>query len=65
VGKQVGLLHELLPRATTFGYLAGRSGDPVSDDLKNDVLSAIGKIGLAAFVVLGSSERALKAAFFR
>jgi putative tryptophan/tyrosine transport system substrate-binding protein len=63
MGKQVGLLHELLPRATTFGYLAGRFGDPVSDDLKNDVLSAAGKMGLEAFVVIGHSEPTLEVAF--
>jgi putative tryptophan/tyrosine transport system substrate-binding protein len=30
MGKQVGLLHELLPRTTSFGYLTGRLGDPIS-----------------------------------
>jgi len=63
MGKQVGLLHELLPRATTFGYLAGWLGDPMSDDMKNEVLSAASKMGLQAFVVTAASEPALAAAF--
>jgi putative tryptophan/tyrosine transport system substrate-binding protein len=63
MGKRLGLLHELLPHATTFAFLASGARDPVSEDMKLDVLSAASTIGLQAFVVAAGSERAFAAAF--
>jgi len=50
-GKRVGLLHELLPQATTFAFLSSGSRSPPSPDMENDALSAARTIGLQAFVV--------------
>jgi putative ABC transport system substrate-binding protein len=63
MGKRVGLLHELLPDATTFAFLAGPSRGPVSEDQKNDALSAANTVGLDVFVISVGSERGLAAAF--
>jgi len=63
MGKRVGLLHELLPHATTFAFLSSGSRAPASEDQKNDALSAASAIGLQAFVVTAGSERAFKTAF--
>jgi putative ABC transport system substrate-binding protein len=62
-GKRVGLLHELLPHATTFAFLSNGSRSPPSPDMENDALSAASTIGLQAFVVAAGSERAFETAF--
>jgi len=62
-GKRVGLLHELVPHATTFAFLSSGSRSPVSEDMKNDVLSAASMIGLQCFAVAAGSERAFETAF--
>jgi putative ABC transport system substrate-binding protein len=59
MGKQVGLLHELLPHAATFAFL----WDRLSDDGTNDVLSAASSIGLQAFVVIDGGAPPFEAAF--
>jgi putative tryptophan/tyrosine transport system substrate-binding protein len=61
--KRVGLLHELLPHATTLAFLSSGSRSPVSEDMKNDVLSAASAIGLQGFAVAAGNERAFEAAF--
>lgn len=63
MGKRVGLLHELLPDATTLAFLSSGSRSSASEDMKNDVLSAASAIGLRAFVVAAGSERAFETAF--
>jgi putative tryptophan/tyrosine transport system substrate-binding protein len=63
MGKRVGFLHELLPHVATFAFLSSGSRQPLSEDMKNDVLSAASTVGLQAFVVSAGSERAFEAAF--
>jgi putative tryptophan/tyrosine transport system substrate-binding protein len=63
VGKQVGLLHELLPHATAFAFLSNGSRVGAYDDTENDVLSAVSTIGLQAFTVRANSVRDYEAAF--
>jgi putative ABC transport system substrate-binding protein len=63
MGKRLGLLHELLPHATTFAFLASGARDPVSEDMKRDVISAANSVGLHVFVISAGSERAFAAAF--
>jgi putative tryptophan/tyrosine transport system substrate-binding protein len=62
-GKRVGLLHDLLPHATTFAFLSNGSKTPPSPDMENDALSAASTIGLQAFVIAAGSQRAIDAAF--
>jgi putative ABC transport system substrate-binding protein len=50
-GKRVGLLHELLPDATTFAFLSSGSRSFPSPDMENEALSAARTIGLQSFVV--------------
>jgi putative tryptophan/tyrosine transport system substrate-binding protein len=63
MAKRVGLLHDLLPRATTFAFLSDGSTSPVSEDMKNDMLSAARMIGLEAFVVSAGDKRTFATAF--
>jgi putative ABC transport system substrate-binding protein len=63
MGKRLGLLHELLPHATTFAFLTSGAQDPVSEDMKLDVLSAASTVGLHVSVISAGSERAFAAAF--
>jgi putative tryptophan/tyrosine transport system substrate-binding protein len=59
MGKQVALLHELLPHVLTFAFLWNR----ISDGFTSDVLSAASSIGLQAFVVTAGGAPPFEAAF--
>jgi putative tryptophan/tyrosine transport system substrate-binding protein len=62
VPRQIGLLHELLPRATRFCVLATRTY-PWIDRVTRDAKSSAGSIGGQADAVFTDTDREIDAAF--
>ena len=60
--KRVELLHELVPQATTVGFLTNPS-NPIAASEARDVLSAAGHLGVAVEVEAAGNEREIDAAF--
>ena len=60
--KRLGLLHELVPQATTIGVLLNPKFQPVSNQLR-DLQEAAPAIGLQIQVLRASTDRELDAAF--
>jgi putative ABC transport system substrate-binding protein len=56
IGKQVALLHELLPAANSFAFLSVGPKDRAPDNMESDALSAANAIGLRAFLVRDAFE---------
>jgi putative ABC transport system substrate-binding protein len=50
-GKQLDLLRELVPQATTFGYLVGNQGSETERDLTNDLLRGARALGREVIVL--------------
>jgi putative ABC transport system substrate-binding protein len=50
-GKRLNLLRDLVPQATTVGYLSGPSGSPVFEDMKSDMLAAGRSLGREIIVL--------------
>jgi putative ABC transport system substrate-binding protein len=62
--KRLGLLHEMVPQATTIGFLTGRAYAPAGIDHQDDVRAAARSLGLELVefeVVDRVSERAFDA----
>ena len=53
--KRLGLLHEMVPQATTIGFLTGRTNETAGIDHQNDVRAAARSLGLETveFEVVG------------
>jgi putative ABC transport system substrate-binding protein len=62
VGKRLGLLHDLLPRATTIAVLVNPA-DEQTADVTADVQDAARALGLQTRIVNASTERDLDTAF--
>jgi putative ABC transport system substrate-binding protein len=62
-GKRLGLLHELVPQATTVAYLAGSSGGSLPDDMRNDLIEAARTVRLQVVVLVPKSDRDFGATF--
>jgi len=60
--KQVGLLHELVPRATLIGYLVN-PGNPITEANVRDAVDAAQKFGEKIEIVHASSDAEIDAAF--
>src|SRR5207247_1433952 len=60
--KRLGLLHELLPRATRFAVLANPI-NPYIDVFTKDAQSAAETLGLQVEVLLAANDRDIDAAF--
>ena len=60
--KRLGLLHEMVPQATTIGFLTGKTNETAGIDHQNDVRAAARSLGLelVEFEVVG---RVLERAF--
>jgi putative tryptophan/tyrosine transport system substrate-binding protein len=63
VAKRIGLLHELIPRATVIGVIIDRDVKVESDLVLQEVTEALRRLGLSAQVVYVSSERDFDDAF--
>jgi putative tryptophan/tyrosine transport system substrate-binding protein len=50
-GKRLDLLHELVPQATTVGYLAGDQGREATQELTSDMLAAARALGRQVIVL--------------
>jgi putative tryptophan/tyrosine transport system substrate-binding protein len=59
-GKRVGFLHQLIPDATTIGFLSGPNGDVLS---YNNVLQAANTLGLDVVVVRLGGDVGFERAF--
>ena len=55
--KQLSLLHELLPTATTFALLANPTDRTLAETLLQEVLQAAGTLGLQLYVLHANTER--------
>jgi ABC-type uncharacterized transport system substrate-binding protein len=62
--KRLGLLHELVPAATTIGFLINRTGATSQAEI-TEVQTAARVLGLHLHVENASDERAVEAAFAR
>jgi putative ABC transport system substrate-binding protein len=60
--KRLGLLHELVPRATLFGVLTNPS-NPAAIDQENEAAAAARGLGLKVHIVHASSEGEVDTAF--
>jgi putative ABC transport system substrate-binding protein len=60
--KGLALLHELVPSASTIGFLENPN-NPLSELLTRDVLAAASVIGLKVQILKASSDREIDAAF--
>jgi putative ABC transport system substrate-binding protein len=65
VGKQLGLLHELLPQASHFGVLSDPKAGPAHELTIKDAQDAASKIGSSIDVLTASNSREIDAAFAR
>ena len=57
------LLHELVPQATTFGYLGGNQSAEAEQDVTNDLLSAARALGRQVIVMECRRDSDFEAAF--
>jgi putative ABC transport system substrate-binding protein len=64
VGKQLGMLHELLPQASHFGFLSDPK-TPTHELNVKDAQAAASKIGGSIDVLTASTSREIDAAFVR
>ena len=55
--KQLSLLHELVPAATTFALLVNPTDRTLAETLLREVLQAAGTIGLQLYVLHANTER--------
>jgi len=55
--KQLSLLHELVPAATTFALLVSPTDRTLAETLLREVLQAAGTIGLQLYVLHANTER--------
>jgi putative ABC transport system substrate-binding protein len=62
VAKRVGLLRELVPRATDFGFLANQINPNIEPDTA-EVRAAADALGLRLHLLTASTERELEGAF--
>ncbi len=62
VAKQLELLHELVPKATTVAFLVNPSNAAVQEEIA-DARAAAGALGQSLLVVEARSERDIEAAF--
>jgi putative ABC transport system substrate-binding protein len=62
-GKRLDLLRELVPQATTFGYLVGDQSAETEHDLTNDLLEAARTLGRQIIVLECRGEGDIEAAF--
>jgi putative tryptophan/tyrosine transport system substrate-binding protein len=62
-GKQLNLLLELIPQATTVAYLSGPSDAPIFKDLRSKMLSAAQALGRQIVVLEARGDLELDAAF--
>jgi putative ABC transport system substrate-binding protein len=62
-GKRLELLRELVPQATTVGYLVGNQSAETERDLTNDLLAAARALGLHVIVLECRSDSDFEAAF--
>jgi putative ABC transport system substrate-binding protein len=65
VGKQLGLLHELLPQASHFGVLSDPKAGPAHELTIKSARDAASKIGSSIDVLTASTTREIDAAFAR
>jgi len=65
VGKQLGMLHELLPQASHFGVLSDPKAGPAHELTIKDAQDAASKIGGSIDVLTASTGREIDAAFAR
>ena len=65
VGKQLGMLHELLPQASHFGVLSDPKAGPAQELTIKDAQDAASKIGGSIDVLTASTGREIDAAFAR
>jgi putative tryptophan/tyrosine transport system substrate-binding protein len=62
-GKQLNILLELIPQATTVAYLSGSSGAPIFEDLRSKMLSAAQALGRQIVVLEAAGDLDLDVAF--
>jgi putative tryptophan/tyrosine transport system substrate-binding protein len=62
-GKQLNLLLELIPQATTVAYLSGPSGAPIFEDLRGKMLSAAQALGRQIVVLEARGDLDLDVVF--
>jgi putative ABC transport system substrate-binding protein len=62
-GKRFGLLHEMVPQATTVAYLAGARAGRLPDDMKEDITAAAQRLGLQLIAVYATTEHEIEPAF--
>jgi putative tryptophan/tyrosine transport system substrate-binding protein len=62
-GKQLNLLLELIPQATTVAYLSGPADAPISKDLRSKMLSAAQALGRQIVVLESRGDLDLDVAF--
>jgi putative ABC transport system substrate-binding protein len=65
VGKQLGMLHELLPQASHFGVLSDPKAGPAHELTIKDAQDAASAIGGSIDVLTASTSREIDAAFAR
>jgi putative ABC transport system substrate-binding protein len=63
LGKQLQLLHEMVPGVTTFGYLSPLSPDDQVEDLTNNIVAASLALGAELVVVEARSRSDIETAF--
>jgi putative ABC transport system substrate-binding protein len=61
--KRLGLLHELVPAASTFALLINPTNPFASEDFSRDVQAAAGTLGQRILVLTASTEREIDSAF--
>jgi putative tryptophan/tyrosine transport system substrate-binding protein len=62
-GKRLSLLHELVPKATTVGYLSGSSPGSLAGDIRNEIVAAADAIGVKVVVLAPKNERDFESTF--
>jgi putative tryptophan/tyrosine transport system substrate-binding protein len=62
-GKQLNILLELIPQATTVAYLSGSSGAPIFEDLRSKMLSAAQALGRQIVILEAAGDLDLDVAF--
>jgi len=65
VGKQIGMLHELLPQASHFGVLSDPNAGPAHELTIKNAQDAASAIGGSIDILNASTGRQIDAAFVR